>query len=147
MIEEVFDKYYAKIACKFMALEHAIHSCSSYTYHGKIISATGSIIIATIPLVKIGDLCIVEDKAIDLKLYAEVVAINGEEVKLLPFGSINSLSSMADIYCISDNFTINVSNEHIGKIVSGLGKLLVVLIICQSLCLVLWLRNSPLKFP
>ncbi len=123
-MEEIFTKYSKQYLAKFTALEHTLASIGAYSYHGKIVSATGSIIVATLPLVKIGDLCLIEDKAIELKLFAEVVAINGEEVKLLPFGSISNLSNQADIYCISDNFMISISDKHLGKIVSGLGEVI-----------------------
>lgn len=124
MIAETFNQYNSKIQEKLLALEQTLNSYTAIKYYGRVVSATGSIIIATLPLVKIGDLCVIEDKNIGLKLYAEVVALNGEEVKLLPFGSIENLSNLADIYCVSNNFMISISDNHLGKIVNGLGVIM-----------------------
>lgn len=92
LIDEVFSRHTGPMLDKLAMLEQSIASCSAYKYHGRIVSVNGSIIIATIPQVKIGDLCRIEDKSINLQLFAEVIAINDNEVKLLPFGSIENLS-------------------------------------------------------
>lgn len=99
-------------------------SLKTITYIGKIKSATGTIIIANLPRVKIGDLCLIEDSSINLSLYAEVVAIDQSSVKLLPFGGLESLSREARVCRLTESFQIQVGSFMLGKIVNGLGAVI-----------------------
>ncbi len=97
-----------------------IHAAS---YIGTIKSTSGVVVTAYLPKAKIGDLCKIVDHNIELEIYAEVIAISQEEVKLLPFGSIENLSNLALVYKESENFKIKVSNAMLGSIVDGLGNI------------------------
>ncbi len=112
-----------RVVSKLTYLSQELDSITALQYSGRIKSATGSIVIASMYKVKIGDLCQIIDNSISLKLYAEVVAINLDEVKLLPFGSIENISSFAIVVKVSDNFVIKLGDNVLGKVIDGLGNL------------------------
>lgn len=119
-----FERYSSLIQSRLLSFEQEFREVSAVSYSGKIKSAIGSIIVATMHKVKIGDLCQIIDASIGLKLYAEVVAINNDEVKLLPFGSIENISAAALVVKISDNFVIRLGDFVLGKVIDGLGNIM-----------------------
>ena len=123
MLEKIFNKHDNILTNKINSLAQKLETLNSISYQGRVNSATGAIVIATFPQAKIGDLCIIENSNIDFKNYAEVVAINEDEVKLLPFGSIEQISSQAVVSKASANFTININSHILGKVVDGLGNI------------------------
>ncbi len=110
------------ISAKLSVIEQALYAIRPVVYYGKIKSAIGVVVTAVLPHAKIGDLCLIEDATINLKLYAEIIAICSDEVKLLPFGSINSLSSNATVRKVSESFEIKVGYFLLGKMLDGLGN-------------------------
>jgi type III secretion protein N (ATPase) len=121
-INNLFEQYSTEISNKVTSIADSMKNVTATTYIGRIKSALGSIIIATLHNVKIGDLCQIRDDSIGLELYAEAVAIHNEEIKLLVFGSIESISSNAIVVKASSNFTIKLGDFVLGKVLDGLGN-------------------------
>ncbi|MFN8770328.1 MAG: FliI/YscN family ATPase [Neisseriaceae bacterium] len=109
---------------KISILTDKIDNESCYQMEGSIVSAMGTLIIAKLPLVKIGDLCLIKDKNSDFQLYAEVLAIDNDLVKLIPFGNIENISQNCSITRISDVYKIKVGDFLLGKVVNGFGTVL-----------------------
>ncbi len=125
MLSRLFSRYHEVFAKKINDLEHGLAAISPLCYQGTITSATGVMVFAIFPEVKIGDLCVIKVPGTEVKLYAEVVAINANDaIKLLPFGTISNLSKSAIIAKVSSHFTINLNQQILGKIVDGLGNVL-----------------------
>ncbi len=124
MLDKIFIKYNNIFAHKIDNLKQKLSECNTISYQGRVNSAKGAIVVATFPQAKIGDLCIIENNNIGFKNYAEVVAINEDEVKLLPFGSIEQISNQAIVTKASTNFTININAQILGKVVDGLGNII-----------------------
>jgi len=123
MFNKKFEQLANTVSNKLNSLDNASRNVSTIEYIGKVKSTIGSIVIVHLPRVKIGDLCKIVDNSIGLNLYAEVVAIFGDDVKLLPLGSTENLSNSATVYKLSENFMIKVGDFMLGKIVDGLGNI------------------------
>jgi len=112
------------ISNTLQVIENRSRNVAIVEYQGRVIGAMGCIIIAILPKSKVGDLCQIIDQEISLKLFAEVVAIENDEIKLLPFGSIDNISTRAIVYKVSEGFMIKVGDFLLGQIVDGLGNLI-----------------------
>jgi ATP synthase in type III secretion protein N len=121
---EVINHYQQLFKQQFKQLNDLLTTLNLVSYTGRIQTANGTIIIASIPMVKIGDLCLIEEHSIGLSLYAEVVAIDQNDVKLLPFGGLENISREATVRRLSESFQIKISNAMLGKVVNGLGEVI-----------------------
>lgn len=101
-----------------------IKTVNIVSFKGKIQSANGTMITASMPMVNIGDLCLITEDRQNLQLHAEVVAIHGNEVKLLPFGGIENLSKDSIIEKVSASFSIPIGSFMLGKVINGLGEVI-----------------------
>jgi type III secretion protein N (ATPase) len=121
----ILTKIDSKIERVFSKLQYLANNCEDLTpilVEGRLHRAIGTILEAYLWNVRVGDLCIVQDA--NISLYAEVVAIDGQLVKLLPYGSINQLSKNALISKVSTGFTIKVGDYLLGQVVDGFGRVL-----------------------
>lgn len=118
------NHYHKIFSAKLDNLNYFLNNLKVVSYTGKIKTANGTIIIASMPMVKIGDLCLIEETTSGLSLYAEVVAIEQDEVKLLPFGSLDNISREARVRRLTENFQINIGSFMLGKVVNGLGEVI-----------------------
>lgn len=124
MITDIFEQRQWQIVDALDALQTKVEGLPFMRMYGKLTSALGTIAVAHLPGLKVGDLCQIVDRDNKIDLYAEVVAINQAEVKLLPYGDIRGLSSNCLISKFSDGFTIKVGDYLPGKMVDGFGNIL-----------------------
>lgn len=123
-IEINWEQHRKRISTQIQQAIQKIEDCSVYTIHGRIISAIGVVLNAYLPNAKIGDLCKIYAKDTKFELYAEVVAIDGYTVKLLPYGNIENISHNCRVYLLQDSFKIRVGQFLLGKIVDGFGHVI-----------------------
>lgn len=123
MFQYKFDKALNIFDDKLNNIYDNIRNTHAASYIGTIKSTLGVVVTAYLPKAKIGDLCKIVDHNIELEIYAEVISISQDEVRLLPFGSIESLSNLALVYNESENFKIKVSDAMLGSIIDGLGNI------------------------
>jgi type III secretion protein N (ATPase) len=123
MFKHKFDKNLKIFNEKLNSIYENTRIVEATSYIGTIKSTYGVVVTAYLPKAKIGDLCRIVDHNIELEIYAEVISISQEEVRLLPFGSIESLSNLALVYKESENFRIKISDKMLGSIVDGLGNI------------------------
>ncbi len=115
------QEYRNRFTAKINSLAAQIGTVYGYKIRGRIISALGVVLNAYLPDAKIGDLCMIYLEGSQFELYAEVVAIDGQYAKLLPFGSIASISHNCRVYLTNESFKISVGSFLLGKIVDGFG--------------------------
>lgn len=118
----LIHNFYNRISSNLISLEQEIASVNPYIVYGRIISTIGTILIAYMPHAKIGDLCIVFDNEISLELYAEIIAIDSYQVKLLPFGNTNNISQNCQVKVLNSGFSVNIGDWMLGKVVNGFGE-------------------------
>lgn len=92
---------------------------------GKVLSAVGVNIIASIPNAKVGDLCLVYDQMDpNIRMNAEVMSVKDQTAILLPFGDLSGISTNCVIDKVSDGFKITVGDFMIGKVLDSFGNVL-----------------------
>lgn len=123
-INSAMNAHYEKLQKELNDFKNHFRNTQTKTIFGKVIAAIGTTIRASIPNPKIGDMCQLIDKANNLQLTAEIIAINNDEAILLPFGSIDNISKNALIIKSATHFKIQVGDFLIGKVVDGLGNII-----------------------
>lgn len=123
-INDILQSSLNQLDDKINVLTDKINNQLCYQIEGSIVSAMGTLIVAKLPLVKIGDLCLIRNKSSNFELYAEVLAIEDDLVKLIPFGNIENISQKCSIIRVSDVYKIKVGDFLLGKVVNGFGNIL-----------------------
>lgn len=122
-LDELIEQYKERILSKLANFERNVEALKSYRVHGRIISALGVVLNAYLPDAKIGDLCMIYSQNTEFELCAEVVAIDGLYVKLLPFGSTANISHNCRVYLTNESFCISTGDYLLGKIIDGFGAI------------------------
>jgi type III secretion protein N (ATPase) len=121
---EIFNDYKLKFDKQITSLDSRVNKVSTIREFGKIDSAIGTVITATMRNVKVGDLCEIINYKTGFRLKSEVLAIDGDKVILLPFGNIKNIAKDYLIYKINaDGFVIKVSDFLLGKVINGFGEI------------------------
>lgn len=122
-INHIFAGYNKKLDTKLQEFRKDIAIITPFVIEGKVSSVVSNMITSRLPGVMIGDMCQVYDA--NINLLAEVVAIDGEYIKLLPYGDVTGISQNTRIRKYGNGFNIGVSEILLGKIVNGFGKVVV----------------------
>lgn len=122
MLTSKFNKAQHSISMRLQDLNGAVKNLIIVKYTGSVKSAIGTVITVTLPKSKIGDLCQIQDEENAISLLAEVVSIENNEAKLLPFGNIDKISTRVSIDKLSENFVIPIGEFMVGKILDGFGR-------------------------
>jgi len=122
-LNNLFAHSLARLDDKCDEIRREVGDISPYKYCGKLISAFGTIITAFLPDVKIGDLCQISNNNISLRLIAEVIAIDGKKVKLLPYGSIENISQDCRVEKLSSGFNVKIGDWILGHMIDGFGNI------------------------
>lgn len=100
------DCHIRDVNLKFNAFKTHLQDQNSVTEFGKLTSAVGTVLRSTIQNVKIGDLCLLIDEINHINLHAEVVALDKNEVVLVPLGGLQNLSKKVIVKKTQDQFQI-----------------------------------------
>jgi FliI/YscN family ATPase len=123
---EICEKFNKSANHAFDDLERHISEHGDNIFKcGKVLSAVGVNIIASIPNAKVGDLCLVYDQMDpSIKMNAEVMSVKGQTAILLPFGDLSGISTNCVIDKVSDGFKITVGDFMIGKVLDSFGNVI-----------------------
>lgn len=102
------------------SLSRALDSSPGLQSTGRVLATRGPLIIASIPLVAKGDLCLVNLRGGRL-LLAQVAAFDGEAVSLAPFDDFDGLTPGAQVKSTGSVPKIRMSNNMLGSVVDALG--------------------------
>ena len=123
MILDLIEQRSLKLGKQLQQLGTRLIRVSPVQISGKLTKAVGTIIIAHVPNVKIGDLCLITDLQHGINMYAEVVSIDNSEAKLLPYGDTRGLSNNCLVCKYSDGFQISLNDSILGTVVDGFGNI------------------------
>lgn len=122
-VSTVLDSCLQQTETRFIQLKEQLQEQNSVTDYGKLTAAVGTVLRSTIQNVKIGDLCQIVDELNGIKLHAEVVALDKNEVILIPLGSLQNLSKQVIVKKTQDQFKIPVGDWLLSKVVDGYGNI------------------------
>jgi ATP synthase in type III secretion protein N len=112
------------ITNKIDALCHQITQVNRVSVDGRLISAKGSLLVVSLPKLKVGEICQIIDPDANVNLLAEVIALDGKYASLMPYAGINMLSSQVIIKRLQKTPTIKVGDYLLGSIVNGFAKII-----------------------
>ncbi|MDZ4697559.1 MAG: type III secretion system ATPase SctN [Deltaproteobacteria bacterium] len=87
---------------------------------GRVTEVTGLVVRASIPGIRVGEL--VEIDTGNRHLFAEVVGFRGEEVVLMPLGSLEGIGPDSLATSTGRSLEISVGQGLLGRVVNGLGR-------------------------
>jgi ATP synthase in type III secretion protein N len=120
-IVTLVDDFSDNFNYKIKLLEKLLDNVELYQKFGYLISAVGCVITAKMSDVKIGDLC---EIGVDFQLKAEVIAIDGDNVKLLPYGDLKNISQNMPVRKVNSGFKIYIGDSILGKVIDGFGHVI-----------------------
>lgn len=100
----------------------ALAESQTVEIRGRVENVVGTIIRATLPNVKIGELCILRNPWEDWRLYAEVVGFQKQYALLTPFGSIQGISPSTEVISTGETHSVGVGEALLGRVLDGLGN-------------------------
>jgi type III secretion protein N (ATPase) len=92
---------------------------------GRVVEVTGLVVRATVPGIRVGDLCWIEPPAGDaagVRVEAEVVGFRGDEAILMPLGELVGVGPEALVTTTGRPLTIGVASGLLGRVLDGLGR-------------------------
>jgi ATP synthase in type III secretion protein N len=110
------------LALKLSRLRLQIQNLESRPVRGVVLRATGSLMRATLPGARLGELCRLRDGGLREALMAEVVGLEGDEVILAPMGEMLGLSSEAEIERTGEVLRVPVGEAVLGRVLDALGR-------------------------
>ncbi|MDR1401612.1 MAG: type III secretion system ATPase SctN [Puniceicoccales bacterium] len=103
-------------------LEQSIEDSSLIQIKGKVIQVVGTIIRASVPSVKIGELCILKNPWEEHELMAEVVGFSSQATLLTPIGDIRGVSHSTEVIPTGKVHMVPVGDKLLGRVVDGIGR-------------------------
>jgi type III secretion protein N (ATPase) len=92
---------------------------------GRVVEVTGLVVRATVPGIRVGELCWIEPPAGEeggARLEAEVVGFRGDEAVLMPLGELAGIGPDALVTTTGRPLSIGVAPSLLGRVLDGLGR-------------------------
>ena len=100
----------------------ALDDVPSYEVRGKVLQVIGTIVHASVPGVKVGEICILRNSWEDLEILAEVVGFAKGEVLLTALGRMQGISTLTEVIPTHRVHRVGVGPDLLGHVVDGLGR-------------------------
>lgn len=93
-----------------------------FRLRGRVLESTSLIIRASVPLVSLGELCLITRSSELEPLPAQVVGFRENDVFLMPLGDVTGLNSNSQVIPSARPFTLRVGYPLLGRVLNGLGQ-------------------------
>lgn len=103
-------------------LERDLEDSSLVQVKGKVLQVVGTIIKASVPGVKVGELCSLKNPWEETELLAEVVGFSKQAALLTPLGEMRGLSPSTEVIPSGRVHMVPVGDALLGRVVDGLGQ-------------------------
>ena len=103
-------------------LNGAIDDVRPIDVKGKVIQVVGTIIKASVPGVKVGEVCILRNPWENLEIQAEVVGFTKEAVLLTALGQMVGISAQTEVIPTRRVHMVPVGRSLLGRVLDGLGR-------------------------
>lgn len=89
---------------------------------GRVLQVVGTIIRATAPGARIGDLCILRNPEDGFELPAEVVGLQGDAAILTPLGDLRGISTVTEVIPTGKPHLAPAGHSLLGRVLDGMGR-------------------------
>ena len=103
-------------------LDQAVADARSIDVKGKVIQVVGTIIKASVPGVKMGEVCILRNPWEGTEVQAEVVGFTKETVLLTALGAMVGISAQTEVIPTRRVHMVPVGDSLLGRVLDGLGR-------------------------
>lgn len=103
-------------------LERSLEDTTLVAVRGKVLQVVGTIIKASVPGVRIGELCILRNPFEDFELMAEVVGFSPQGSILSPIGDIRGICASTEVIPTGRVHMIGVGDKLLGRVVDSIGR-------------------------
>ncbi|MBX2826286.1 MAG: FliI/YscN family ATPase [Gammaproteobacteria bacterium] len=91
---------------------------------GRVVQAFGTSVRVSGLRARIGQRCLISDKATQRTLLADVVGLVGGEAVLFPLGSLQGIAIDSEVTVLEEQTEIGIGRAMLGKVLDGLGQVL-----------------------
>jgi type III secretion protein N (ATPase) len=106
----------------FQRLHNVVRETPARRLKGRVRSLLGVIVHATVPNVRLGELCHLVDPTSDRRVLAEVVGLAEDVAILTPIGDLSGLSSLTEVIPTGHELSIPVGPGLLGRVISAVGE-------------------------
>lgn len=100
-----------------------IRDARPFRIRGRVTETTGLIIKASVPGVRVGEMCWVTSPKEDIApIKTEVVSFRGESVYLMPLGEVVGIGPDSEVIPTGQPFSIQCGNGLLGRVIDGIGQ-------------------------
>lgn len=103
-------------------LDRAVEEAQLIDVKGRVVQVVGTIIKASVPGVKVGEICILRDPWENVEMQAEVIGFNKETVLLTALGQMTGLSVQTEVIPSRRVHMVGVGESLLGRVLDGLGR-------------------------
>ena len=103
-------------------LDRAVEEAQLIDVKGRVVQVVGTIIKASVPGVKVGEVCILRDPWENVEMQAEVIGFNKETVLLTALGQMTGLSVETEVIPTRRVHMVSVGESLLGRGLDGLGR-------------------------
>jgi type III secretion protein N (ATPase) len=91
---------------------------------GRVVEVTGLVVRATVPGIRVGELCVIEPPGAEAgaRVEAEVVGFRGDEAVLMPLGELAGVGPDALVTTTARPLAVGVGPGLLGRVLDGLGR-------------------------
>ena len=106
----------------FDALLAKLNGCETFRYKGVVTKVSGLLVESQGPNVSVGDICWINSVANESNKMAEVVAIKGRKILMMPFEDTNGIGIGCEVESSRRQMQVLVGDGLLGRIIDGFGN-------------------------
>lgn len=103
-------------------VDRAVEDAQPIEVKGRVIQVVGTIIKASVPGVKVGEVCILRNPWENFEVQAEVVGFTREAALLTALGAMTGISAQTEVIPTRRVHMVPVGDSLLGRVVDGLGR-------------------------
>ncbi|MBL6080035.1 type III secretion system ATPase SctN [Belnapia sp. T18] len=106
----------------FRLAREVIEQTPSVQVRGRVLQVVGTIIRATAPGARIGDLCLLRNAEDGYELTAEVVGLQRDAAVLVPLGDLRGVSTLTEVLPTGKPHMVPAGRGLLGRVLDGMGR-------------------------
>lgn len=103
-------------------MKRGVEEANPIEVKGRVLQVIGTLIRASVPRVKIGELCSLKNPWDDWTLLAEVIGFSQDAALLTPLGELTGVSSSTEVIPSGQMQKVPVGSQLLGRVLDGMGN-------------------------